>query len=780
MHTPTCPTKRESFLVLTSLLALLFSFVPSLCDAGANHWTRIGPYREPGDATAIAVDPRSPSTVFAGASYSGVFRSTDAGATWRSLEASPRVNDLLVDPVSSAVYAATPDGVYRSTDAGISWLALNNGLPSSRFISDLEIEPLSPSTLYASIPHNPAGVFKTTDGGSSWAALPLALDGFHAPELPLAVDPRSPGTLYAGTMQGLFRSSDGGASWQLLALPGLPGTGILLVEVDPASSAVYAGKFDGLFKSSDLGATWSRLEGGLPASGAKHLAIAREASGSLLYAMTYYEGILRSADGGASWTDASAGLPALFGGSALAVSPVSSATLYSGFFFHGLFRSTDGGRGWIGPTGSFRPVPVNRVRTHPSAPNTIWAGSAGPFDGILRSDDRGRTWSARNEGLTILTIRQLEIAPASPAVLYAGTDAGVFRTANGGESWQLANGGLPNAVSALAVDPVSASTIYAASYTASSAGLSFAIYKSVNGGGSWTIVRAGLAQYVGALAAAPGNPTTIYAGLGYGGGVLRSSDGGLTWSSLTIEGVAGNSIVSLAIDPTSPMTIYAVSAFTGLRPPGVPFPGYVFKSTDGGLRWTRILQTLDPVSVAVNPFLPNEVYVGAPILGGLLRSRDGGASWETPGEGLDFTANSVAFAPGTPATVYAGTSLGVFEAAFSPTDGSCAADATTLCLRNARFAARVAWRASAGTSGAGQAVTLTSHTGAFWFFQSPNLELMVKVLDGRAINGRFWVFCGSLTDVEFTLTVTDTQTGAVRTYSNPPGQLASFGDTEAF
>jgi len=85
-----------------------------------------------------------------------------------------------------------------------------------------------------------------------------------------------------------------------------------------------------------------------------------------------------------------------------------------------------------------------------------------------------------------------------------------------------------------------------------------------------------------------------------------------------------------------------------------------------------------------------------------------------------------------------------------------------------------------GTPGPATAVPLTSDTVAFWFFGSQNLELMVKVLDGRAINGKFWVFFGALSDVDYTLTVTDTETGRQRMYHNPRGTLASVGDTEAF
>ena len=113
--------------------------------------------------------------------------------------------------------------------------------------------------------------------------------------------------------------------------------------------------------------------------------------------------------------------------------------------------------------------------------------------------------------------------------------------------------------------------------------------------------------------------------------------------------------------------------------------------------------------------------------------------------------------------------------------GSCTADATTLCLNAGRFRVQSAWRAPAlPNAGTGNAVPLTGDTGYFWFFSANNIELVVKVVDGRVVNGRFWFFSGALSDVEYAITVTDTVTGAVRTYFNPSQTLASVADAAAF
>ena len=114
--------------------------------------------------------------------------------------------------------------------------------------------------------------------------------------------------------------------------------------------------------------------------------------------------------------------------------------------------------------------------------------------------------------------------------------------------------------------------------------------------------------------------------------------------------------------------------------------------------------------------------------------------------------------------------------------GPCVADTTTLCLGGGRFEVRAEWQVpSQGTSGQGSGVPLTDDTGTFWFFEATSIEVVVKVLDACSLNGHAWVFAGGLTNVRVTLTVTDTQTGAVKTYRNPAETaFQPIQDTAAF
>ena len=149
------------------------------------------------------------------------------------------------------------------------------------------------------------------------------------------------------------------------------------------------------------------------------------------------------------------------------------------------------------------------------------------------------------------------------------------------------------------------------------------------------------------------------------------------------------------------------------------------------------------------------------------------AAWQS---GVDYPA--ILVPPGYETLGQDGSYYGVYAQRF--TTASCALDPRQLCL-NGRFRVEVRFTdPRSNLPGAGRAVPLTSDTGGFWFFDASNAELMIKILDGRALNGHFWVFAGALSDVEYTITVTDTQTGKSKAYHNAPGQLASRADTTAF
>jgi titin len=113
---------------------------------------------------------------------------------------------------------------------------------------------------------------------------------------------------------------------------------------------------------------------------------------------------------------------------------------------------------------------------------------------------------------------------------------------------------------------------------------------------------------------------------------------------------------------------------------------------------------------------------------------------------------------------------------------ACVDDDNTMCLNGDRFRVETAWETSnPPQTGIGHRVELTSDTGYFWFFASTNVEMVAKVLNACGLNSRYWVFAGGLTNVKVVITVTDSQTGKIVTYVNPPNtQFQPIQDTGAF
>ena len=121
-------------------------------------------------------------------------------------------------------------------------------------------------------------------------------------------------------------------------------------------------------------------------------------------------------------------------------------------------------------------------------------------------------------------------------------------------------------------------------------------------------------------------------------------------------------------------------------------------------------------------------------------------------------------------------------------DGDCEAGPERLCVQDNRFSLEVRFidpnESNPGVDPEKAATVVdsltTAETGFFWFFTPSNIELAAKVLDGRAINGRFWLLYGGVSDVEYTLTVTDTVTGLTEPYTNEQGSICGMVDTETF
>ncbi len=212
----------------------------------------------------FVVDPLQHATLFA-ASYAGVFRSTNDGATWQQVESLDTIGNTLVSEPSSpaTLYVAlTTGGALKTVNGGTNWTDASAGLPigSSAAIQVLVIDPAQPTTLYAG-PRS-SGLYRTVNGGSSW----IRIDSGELSDVTqLAVDPRRPTRLYAVDQGRLRRSDDAGVAWtDLHPFPGVSNLSISSFVVHPTKPGVVyvAGLRRGrpsLAWSADAGDHWRTL-----------------------------------------------------------------------------------------------------------------------------------------------------------------------------------------------------------------------------------------------------------------------------------------------------------------------------------------------------------------------------------------------------------------------------------------------------------------------------------------------------------------------------------------
>src|SRR5262245_19566124 len=214
---------------------------------------------------------------------------------------------------------------------------------------------------------------------------------------------------------------------------------------------------------------------------------------------------------------------------------------------------------------------ISAVAIDRQNPTTVYAGGGSSNKGAFKSVNGGATWTAINTGLTfdpvhfpLLSVNSVLVDHQNPSIVYAGTFLdGVYKSTNGGASWVEANG-TPKVLSGgstveMAMDPQNPSIIYA--------GTTAALWKTVNGGATWEKKEVGLAdKYIGAIAIDPQVPTTVYVSTQLHQ-VYKSVNGGESWQPSSTGLVSGGfaiGINALAINPQNPSIVYA-----GASPGGV-------------------------------------------------------------------------------------------------------------------------------------------------------------------------------------------------------------------
>ncbi len=533
------------------------------------------PPRTEMEVPALAFSPSMPSIAYAADKQGNILKSTDGGDTWQvisQIESEP--SSLAVDSRSpDMVYAGAGGGVFKSTDGGWKWQKV-----SPDGVLDISIASEAPDLLFAASPW--AGVFKSSDGGTTWRSV---LD-LHAHSVQVA--PSDPHLVYAGTLSGVFKSDDGGETW----LPSSNGMEYLSVgrltvhPMDP--NTVLAGshmplseshgdpfpastKGEGIYKTTDGGLSWAKTVIGFVDTDPVAVAVSPNNPNLVYVGTRCSRGLYRSEDGGASWTVLANGPRyAAHYTMRIAIAADSVLWLTGGY---GMAWTIDGGQTWQSPLTEEKRQwrHFHGIGISPHDPQVIFVGTAGygPFEPtvylgarILRSTDGGRSWQEVGSGFpsgTDTGIHDIAFDPFNPEVVYVATTShglteeysttvGIYKSADGGETWMPVNTGLGSLdVHAIVPSPARAGLLYAGGHDG--------VYRSTDGGRLWAPISFG--ERVWSLVIDPAEPRSLYAGTDHG--LFWSFDGGDTWQRL--ESVPARRVTGLAMDASGKVLYAAVN-----------------------------------------------------------------------------------------------------------------------------------------------------------------------------------------------------------------------------
>ncbi|MCC2640664.1 MAG: repeat protein [Nitrospira sp.] len=290
------------------------------------------------------------------------------------------------------VYIATNDAVHKTRDGGRTWEQFPSF--SARRVTTLAIDPKLPATVYAGTMGD--AIYKSPDGGQHWLPHNVGLKEHVSFVNEIIFHPDNTEVIYLATTVGAFVTKNGGREWEE-RMTGMKEVHIVTcITMDPKHPRVlYAGTTGGTYRSEDGGGNWQRTNQGL-------------ISDEIL--------------------NASMSL----GVNVLAVDRMDSAIIYAGTT-NGLYRTTNRAERWEQVGQGLADQFVSTLVVHPTNPNILYIGGRA---GVLKTVDGGKTWQAHNQGLATLNVRTLALSNRDPQLLYAGTNgSGLYRSPDGGETW---------------------------------------------------------------------------------------------------------------------------------------------------------------------------------------------------------------------------------------------------------------------------------------------------------------------------------------------------------
>jgi photosystem II stability/assembly factor-like uncharacterized protein len=314
----------------------------------------------------------------------------------------------------AAVVDAPADTVGVAPDAALNWRAV--GLDGNNFHA-LAVDPKAPATVYAGTTAN--GIYRSRDAGATWVPIDTGLPNATLPVRSIAIDPVTTSTLYIGVgANGLFKSVDGGDTWTTTGIAVSTPNSII---VDPATPSTLwtVGSTEGVFKSVNGGGIWTKTANtNLPLGSSALTILGFDPKTKTLFCGVDSLVLMKSVDGGDTWTSAAAGLTLDAGtlGGVLAIAAQPSGVLFAQTAGAGLYTSTNTGGSWA-HVDTMKKTQFAALAVDILNPATIYVSA--DEQGILRSTDDGGTWQIGGPPTTFNAM-----ALAADGTIYLGARAG--------------------------------------------------------------------------------------------------------------------------------------------------------------------------------------------------------------------------------------------------------------------------------------------------------------------------------------------------------------------